>query len=59
MEQKLFVPQMDPKGVVQSKVTGSTNPINVVKSVEKGLKSLRDPLAVARDRGITIKELFG
>ncbi len=44
---------------ILSKVTGSTNPINVVKSVEKGLKSLRDPLAVARDRGITVKELFG
>ena len=44
---------------ILSKVTGSTNPINVVKSVVKGLKNLRDPLAVARDRGITVKELFG
>ena len=44
---------------ILSKITESTNPINVVKSVVKGLKNLRDPLAVARDRGITVKELFG
>jgi len=43
---------------VLSKVTGSTNPINVVRAVEKALRNARDPLAVARDRGITIKELF-
>ena len=43
---------------ILSKITASTNPINVVRAVEKGLKSLRDPLAVARQRGITVKELF-
>lgn len=43
---------------VLSKVTGSTNPINVVRAVEKALREARDPLAVARDRGITLKELF-
>ena len=43
---------------ILSKNTGSTNPVNVVKAVEKGLLSLRDPLMVARQRGITLKELF-
>ena len=43
---------------ILSKITSSTNPINVVRAVEKGLKSLRDPLTVARQRGITVKELF-
>ena len=43
---------------ILSKNTGSTNAINVVKAVEYGLKSLRDPLTVARQRGITLKELF-
>ena len=43
---------------ILTKNTGSTSPINVVKAVEKGLKSLRDPLMVSRQRGTTIKELF-
>ena len=43
---------------ILSKITGSTNSINVVHAVAKGLKSLRDPLTVARQRGITVKELF-
>jgi len=43
---------------ILSKITGSTNSINVVHAVAKGLKSLRDPMTVARQRGITIKELF-
>jgi len=43
---------------ILTKNTGSTNPINVVKAVEKALKELRDPLAVSRQRGITMKELF-
>ena len=43
---------------ILSKITGSTNPVNVVKAVEKGLLSLRDPLMVARQRGINLKELF-
>ena len=38
--------------------TGSTNNINVVKAVMKGLESLRDPSTVARQRGITVKDLF-
>ena len=43
---------------ISSKNTGSTNPVNVVKAVEKGLLSLRDPLMVARQRGINLKQLF-
>ena len=43
---------------ILTKNTGSTSPINVVKAVESGLKQLRDPLMVSRQRGITMKELF-
>ena len=43
---------------ILTKNTGSTNPINVVKAVEKGLKDLRDPLLVSRQRGINLDELF-
>ena len=43
---------------ILSKATGSTNAINVVKAVEFGLKQLRDPLSVSRQRGISIKNLF-
>ena len=43
---------------ILSKNTGSTNAINVSKAVAHGLKTLRDPLTVARQRGITLKELF-
>jgi small subunit ribosomal protein S5 len=43
---------------ILSKITGSTNPVNVVKAVRKGLMELRDPLMVARDRGINLKQLF-
>ena len=43
---------------ILTKNSGSTNPINVVKAVEYGLKQLRDPLLVARQRGITLKQLF-
>ena len=43
---------------IPSKNTGSTNVINVVKAVEQGLKDLRDPIKVARQRGVSLKELF-
>ena len=43
---------------ILSKNTGSTNAINVVRAVEYGLKQLRDPLTVSRQRGISLKELF-
>ena len=43
---------------ILSKATGSTNAINVVKAVEYGLKQLKDPVSVARQRGISLKNLF-
>ncbi len=43
---------------ILTKNTGSTNALNVVRAVEKALKELRDPLQVARDRGINLTELF-
>ena len=43
---------------ILSKNTGSTNAINVVKAVEQGLKDLRDPIKVSRQRGISLKEIF-
>ena len=43
---------------ILTKNTGSTNPINVVKAVEKGLKDLRDPLLVSKQRGINLDKLF-
>ncbi len=43
---------------VLSKITGSTNALNVVRATEKALMSLKDAIQVARKRGITVKELF-
>ena len=43
---------------ILSKNTGSTNAINVVRAVEYGLKLLRDPITVSRQRGVSLKELF-
>ena len=43
---------------VLSKITGSTNALNVVRATEKALMSLKDAIMVARKRGITVKELF-
>jgi len=43
---------------ILTKNTGSNNKINVAKAVIKGLKLLRDPITVAKQRGVTVKELF-
>ena len=43
---------------ILSKNTGSTNAINVVRALEYGLLNIKDPLMIARQRGITVKELF-
>ena len=43
---------------ILTKNTGSTNAVNVVRAVEKALKELRDPLKIARQRGITMKQIF-
>ncbi len=43
---------------VLSKITGSTNALNVVRATAKALMSLKDAIQVARKRGIPVKELF-
>ena len=43
---------------ILTKSTGSNNKINVAKAEIKGLESLRDPITVAKQRGITVKKLF-
>ena len=43
---------------ILSKNTGSTNAINVVRALEHGLLNLKDPLMIAKQRGITVKQLF-
>ena len=43
---------------ILSKNTGSTNAINVVRALEHGLLNLKDPLMIAKQRGITVKKLF-
>ncbi|MDT7603442.1 MAG: small subunit ribosomal protein [Acidobacteriota bacterium] len=42
---------------VRTKVLGSTNPHNVVRATFEGLKSMKDPVEVARLRGKQIEEL--
>lgn len=43
---------------VLAKSLGSPNPLNVVKATVKALASLREPLTVARQRGISMQKLF-
>ena len=43
---------------VLSKSQGSSNPHNVVKATFKALLQLRDPLTVARQRGISLNKVF-
>ncbi|MFQ5798989.1 MAG: 30S ribosomal protein S5, partial [Bacteroidota bacterium] len=43
---------------VLTKSLGSTNPHNVVKATLKGLLSMRDPVAIAQRRGMTVQEMF-
>ena len=42
---------------VRTKSLGSANPHNVVRATFEGLKSMKDPVEVARLRGKTIEEL--
>lgn len=44
---------------VLSKIHGSTNPFNVVIATMNGLRGMEDPLAVAKRRGKTVKEVLG
>ena len=43
---------------VLAKSLGSANPHNVVKATFKALASLREPIAVAKTRGIGLKKVF-
>ena len=44
---------------VLSKIHGSTNPFNVVIATMNGLRSMEDPLAVAKRRGMTAHQVLG
>ncbi len=50
---------MEAAGVrdVVTKVLGTTNPQNVVKATFEGLRELRSPEQVARERGIAVEDL--
>jgi len=43
---------------VLAKSLGSSNPHNVIKATIEALKSLRDPMAVAQQRGINLQKVF-
>ncbi|AXI24507.1 ribosomal protein uS5 [Cardinium endosymbiont of Sogatella furcifera] len=43
---------------VLSKSQGSSNPHNVVKATFKALLQLRDPLTIAKQRGISLDQVF-
>lgn len=43
---------------ILSKSLGSANPHNVIKATMEGLTQLRDSNAIAKERGITVAELF-
>ena len=43
---------------VLAKSQGSSNPQNVIKATLDALQKLRSPLAVAKQRGITLKQVF-
>jgi small subunit ribosomal protein S5 len=43
---------------ILTKSLGSPNPFNVVKATLRGLTTMRDGLAIARERGKQFKELF-
>lgn len=44
---------------VLAKCLGTTNPINMVRASIDGLKSLKDPVTVAKLRGKTVAEILG
>ena len=43
---------------VLAKSKGSSNPHNVVKATFDGLMRLRDPLAVSKQRGVSLNKIF-
>jgi small subunit ribosomal protein S5 len=44
---------------VLAKCLGTTNPINMVRAAEQGLRSLRRPEDIAMQRGKTVREVLG
>ena len=44
---------------VLAKCLGTTNPINMVRAAEEGLRSLRRPEDIAMQRGKTVREILG
>ena len=44
---------------VLTKCLGTTNPINMVRAAEQGLRSLRRPEDIALQRGKTVREILG
>ena len=44
---------------VLTKCLGTTNPINMVRAAEQGLRSLRRPEDIALQRGKTVREVLG
>jgi small subunit ribosomal protein S5 len=43
---------------ILTKILGSSNPHSVVKATMVALKRLEDPMTIARNRGISLKELY-
>jgi small subunit ribosomal protein S5 len=43
---------------VLAKSKGSSNPHNVVKATIAALSELRDPITVARNRGVNLEKVF-
>jgi hypothetical protein len=44
---------------VLTKCLGTTNPINMVRAAEQGLRALRRPEDIALQRGKTVREVTG
>jgi small subunit ribosomal protein S5 len=44
---------------VLTKCLGTTNPINMVRAAEQGLRALRRPEDIALERGKTVREILG
>ncbi|RMF60772.1 MAG: 30S ribosomal protein S5 [Calditrichaeota bacterium] len=43
---------------ILTKIIGSSNPHNVIKATMGALKELEDPLTIARNRGMSLKDLY-
>lgn len=43
---------------ILTKTQGSSNPHNVIKATIDALQKLRDPISIAKERGVSLKQLF-